>query len=100
MKHKNERGADTDYGKKVSWLIDIVQDGHMYVIKYKDRRQNISVRDARIALKEAIEKRYAVLLDRLNADEKELGMHTYSLSGVANVTSETRGNLSSNRGEQ
>ncbi len=71
---RDEKGSDTDYGKKLNWLYDIVQDGHNYQFTYSGRTINISIKSARISLKEAIESRYETLLKQIKEIEKELGI--------------------------
>jgi hypothetical protein len=69
---QDAKGSETDYAKKINWLHDIVQEGYMYPIRYKDEVLKISVKDARIDLKDAIETRYKTLLKQLKDVEKDL----------------------------
>lgn len=71
-KLQTAKGPETDYGKKINRLHNIVQDGYMYTIRYKGEVLKISVKDARIALKDAIETRYKTLLNQLKDVEKDL----------------------------
>ncbi len=69
---RDEKGIDTDYGKKISWLLEIIQDGNMYDIWHNNNVCKNSVEEARSDLKDETEKRYETLSKQLKDIEKDL----------------------------
>lgn len=71
-KLRDAKGSEKNYANKISWLHDIVQEGHLHEILYKGGVLRISARIARLDLIESIEKRYETLLKQIKEAEKDL----------------------------
>lgn len=71
-KYRNKYGADSDLGKKASWLLETIRDEHEYSTRYNNQAVKISIKETRSKLQTAIRIRHESLLTELEENRQNL----------------------------